>query len=232
MTGNLTPAQVLALLQFSDSLFPTGAFTHSSGLESYVQRGIQDADSLRELITTRLLYGAARSDMVAVRGAMIAYHAADIDKLYELDERLTAMKVAREGREASTKIGRQLLRNSQALLNDPVLARYQQAVGSGQCAGHHALAHGILYASLKMDAQTALLAYAYGLAAGQVSAALKLTAIGQTRAQQLLHSLIPAMQQAADIALAGSPDELQSFAPALEIHTMQHEYLFRRLFTS
>lgn len=232
MTADLTPMQVLSLLQFSDSWFPTGAFTHSNGLESYVQRGVQDIDSLWELIATRLIRGSARSDMVAVRGAMTAYHTQDEDLLHDLDERLSAMKVAREGREASTKIGRQLLRNGQALLNDPALARYQQAINSNRCAGHHALVHGLLFASLKMDAQTALLAFAYGLAAGQVSAALKLTTIGPTRAQQLLHNLIPAMQQAAEIALASPLDELQSFTPALEIHMMQHEHLFRRLFSS
>jgi urease accessory protein len=225
-----TPAQLLAMMQLTDSLFPTGAFTHSNGLETYVQQGtVQDADSLYALLATRLLHGIARSDMIAVHCAM---NARDEQAIQELDERLSAMKTAKEGRDASIKVGKQMLRGALTLMDDPALSRYQQAISTGQCAGHHAIVHGLVYAAQGIDPQTALLAFAYGQTAGQISAAVKLMPIGQTRAQQVLYALIPTMQQAVEIALTSSTDEMQSFTPALEIHTMQHQYLFRRLFSS
>ncbi len=225
-----TPAQLLAVMQLTDSLFPTGAFTHSSGLETYVQQGtVQDAEGLYALLATRLLHGLARSDMIAVHTAMSAH---DEQAIRALDERLSAMKTAKEGRDASTKVGRQMLRSARTLVDDPALTAYQQAVSAGRCAGHHAIVHGLVYAAQGIDPQTALLAFAYGQTAGQISAAVKLMPIGQTQAQQVLFALIPTMQQAVEIALDSSTDEMQSFTPALEIHTMQHQYLFRRLFSS
>jgi urease accessory protein len=225
-----SPAQLLAVMQLSDSLFPTGAFTHSNGLETYVQHGtVQEADGLYALLAVRLLHGAARSDMVAVHSVMSAR---DPQAVQELDERLSAMKTARESREASIKVGKQMLRSALALLDDAALNAYQQMIGTGQCAGHHAIVHGLVYAAQGIDAQTALLAFAYGQTAGQISAAVKLMPIGQTQAQQVLYALIPTMQQAVETALAHRAGEMQSFTPALEIHMMQHQYLFRRLFSS
>ena len=225
-----TPAQLLAVMQLTDSLFPTGAFTHSNGLETYVQRGtVQDADSLYALLATRLLHGMARSDMIAVHWAMSTH---DEHTIRELDERLSAMKTAKEGRDASIKVGKQMLRSALTLIDDVALADYQQAISAGQCAGHHAIVHGLVYAAQGIDGQTALLAFAYGQTAGQISAAVKLISIGQTQAQQVLYALIPTMQEAVEIALNRSADDMQSFTPALEIHTMQHQYLFRRMFSS
>ena len=37
---NFDSAQLLTLLQWTDSAFPTGAFAHSNGLETYTQAGI------------------------------------------------------------------------------------------------------------------------------------------------------------------------------------------------
>lgn len=230
---SLNPAQLLATLQMTDSLFPIGAFTHSAGLETYTQQGIvQDAASLQALLVTRLLHGAARSDMIAIHSAMAACQEHDMDELVGLDERLSAMKFAQEARESSRKIGRQMLRNSLALFDHPVLEAYQHAITTGQCTGHHAIVHGLAFAALHIDPQTALLTFAYGQTAGQISAALKLISIGQTSAQQLLHRLIPTMQQAVAIALDSTSEDMQSFTPALEISAMQHQYLFRRLFIS
>lgn len=228
---SLSAAQLLAVMQLSDSLFPTGAFTHSNGLETYTQQHtVRDVATLQALLTTRLIQGASRSDMIAVHGAMSAYHAHDLTAIQTWDERLSAMKIASESRDASTKVGRQMLRSAQSLLADPVLAAYQQAVGGGRCVGHHAVVHGLIYAATGIEPSAALLAFAYGMTAGQISAAVKLMPIGQTRAQQILYTLIPTMVEAVEIALASTADDLSSFTPALEIHAMQHQYLFRRLF--
>ena len=45
------------LLQVNDALFPIGGYSHSQGLETYIQRGIvHDADTAREYITLSLIH--------------------------------------------------------------------------------------------------------------------------------------------------------------------------------
>jgi urease accessory protein len=229
----LDAAQILSMLQLSDSLFPTGAFTHSNGLETYTDQGmIRDAAALQALIATRLIYGSAHLELIVVRAAMRAYLDQDYQAVRDLDERLSAMKTTKESRDASAKVGRQLLRNLLALADDDLLAAYQGDINAGLCMGHHALVHGLIYACLGVDPAAAMLAFAYGQVAGQVSAAVKLMIIGQTAAQQLLRALQPTMQQAVKLAQDKTLDDCQSFLPALEIRVMQHQYLFRRLFSS
>ena len=45
------------LLQVNDALFPIGGYSHSYGLETYIQKGIvHDEDSAQEFIHKRLKY--------------------------------------------------------------------------------------------------------------------------------------------------------------------------------
>ena len=48
------------LLQVNDALFPIGGYSHSQGLETYIQRGIvHDADTAREYITHKIKWNLA-----------------------------------------------------------------------------------------------------------------------------------------------------------------------------
>jgi urease accessory protein len=223
-----TSAQFLMLLQWMDSAFPTGAFAQSGGLETYTQAEVvQTADDLARLIEAKLS-GAATTDLIVVKEAMQA----DTALLTELDELCSASKLARETREASTKIGRRMLSSVLNLTDDARLRAYQDEIAAGRCAGHHAVVHGAACGSLGVDARAALLAYGYALAANQTAASLKLIRIGQTQAQAVLGASGAAIEAAVDAALALTLDNFGAFTPGLDIRAMQHEHLFRRLFIS
>ncbi len=229
----IDPQQLLTLLQLGDSMFPSGAFVHSEGLETYVQQGvIRDAQQLEAYLHTRLLAGSARQDMIALHSAMDIYQARDEAVLLYLDQYLSALKLVKETREASVRVGRQMLRTTLALYPDDFMESYQSAIRENRASGHYMLALGLLAGSLGMDKRSVLVGYGYNLVSGQVSAAIKLMRLGQTQAQQVITGLQPAIAEAADIALAATLDDMQSFTPALDIRAMQHEYLFRRLFNS
>ncbi len=222
------PAQFLMLLQWTDSAFPTGAFAHSNGLETYTQAGIvRTADDLARLIAVRL-DAAASTDLIVVHAAVGAGEA----QVAELDALCSASKVARETREASEKIGRRLLGSVINLINDPALDAYSEAIKAGRCAGHHAVAHGLACAALGIETRAAMLAFGYALAINQTAASLKLMRIGQTQAQKVLGDSGAAIEAAVEVALARSLDDFGSFTPALDIRAMQHEHLFRRMFIS
>ncbi len=220
------------LLQWMDSAFPTGAFAHSGGLETYAQVDlVRTPGDLRHLIETRL-DNAAHTDMIIVHTAMSA-HADDNRALVaRLDRLCSASKIARETREASEKIGRRMLSSVLNLLDDEMLTFYQAEIEAGRCAGHHPVTHGLAFAALGIEQRAALLAFGYALAANQTAASLKLMRIGQTQAQTILGDMAEAISEAVDTALARTLDDFGSFTPGLDIRAMQHEHLFRRLFIS
>src|SRR6202035_5052299 len=101
----------LSLLQFTDGLFPAGAYAHSFGLEYYVQSGgVSDAAGVEEFLRAYLEGSAARTDAVAMLCAARAGKAADLAACMALDETFDAMKTVSELRDASRQMGRQMLR--------------------------------------------------------------------------------------------------------------------------
>ena len=93
-------------------------------------------------------------------------------------------------------------------------------------------AFGLACAAQGFAPRAALLAFAYGLAANQTAASLKLISIGQTQAQAILGASGQVMAHAVDTALGRALDDYTGFTPGLDIRAMQHEQLFRRLFIS
>ena len=70
------------LLQVNDALFPIGGYSHSQGLETYIQRGIvHNVDTAREYITHKIKWNLAYTELLAAR---LAYEAAEKKDLQEL----------------------------------------------------------------------------------------------------------------------------------------------------
>jgi len=216
------------LLQWMDSAFPTGTFAHSGGLETYAQAGIiETAGDLARLIAMKL-ESAAGTDLIIVHTALTA----DKTQILRLDNLCSVSKIAKEAREASEKIGRRMLVSVMNLIENEPLQFYQDEIAAGRCAGHHAVVHGLACGALGIEPRAALLTFAYGLAANQATASLKLMSIGQTQAQAVLGAAGGAIEAAVETALARTLDDFGSFSPGLDIRAMQHETLFRRLFIS
>ena len=99
--------------------FPTGAFAHSFGLETYVARGaVNSAAKLEAFVTNTLLHAIAPSDGVACRAA--AQAGTDWEDIVQrLDHRLSAMKTVTEFRQASQSLGTRFLRTTTQLYTLP-----------------------------------------------------------------------------------------------------------------
>lgn len=225
--------KLLSLLQISDSLFPTGAFSHSYGLETYVQEGlVTSAETLAEFLAAYLLESAATSDCLAMA---LAYRYAvneDWDKIAQLDRMLWAQKIARESREASVKTGIRMLQAVKGLVEDPRLVRLKALVDSGEIYGNHGVVYGVAAGVFGFEIREAALSYVYAMAAGMVNNALRLIPLGQTEGQWVLAHIQGLMTETAGKALGLSLEDLGSSAPALEIRSMQHERLYSRMFMS
>jgi urease accessory protein len=223
----------LALMQFSDGLFPAGAYAHSYGLETYVQRDVvRDAAGAARFLEAYLRGSAARADAAAAANALRAARRADLQLCLELDAILDAMKPAAELREASRQLGRQTLRILCALQDDPLIAEFGRIAGGDATPCHHAVVFGMAGASLGWAEHDAVLAYLYSSAAGIVGAALRLIPLGQMRGQLVIRDAAPMIATLAADAAGIGLGEMSSFAPALEVAAMRHARLEARLFRS
>jgi len=224
---------LLALLQFSDGLFPAGAYAHSYGLETYVQRQIIDDVAGAERFVRAYLQGATgHADAAALVNALRAARAEDLDLCLELDLILDAMKPVAELRAASRQLGRQTLRILSALCDEPLVGEFAGRAEANTTPCHHAVVFGIAGASMQWAARDAALAYLYSSAAGIVGAALRLIPLGQLQGQSIIRKLAPLIATLADDAITVQICDLSSFAPALEIAAMRHARLEARLFRS
>jgi urease accessory protein len=215
------------LLQTTDSLFPTGAFAHSGGLEGLTGEGIlKTAEDAERAIAEILQYSLARIDLPACGLAHRAALEGDVAALVDLDRRVDNLKSPREAREASQSLGRRRLRVVRSL------DEYRQRVEEDRAIGHQAVVTGMHGALEGIAREEAMLAFAYGTAAGLVSSAMKLLPLGQTRAQALLSRLGESMAEIVRVADGLGPEELGGFLPLLDIAAMRHEVARTRLFIS
>lgn len=232
MSTDIAPEgkSLLTLLQLTDSFFPTGAFAHSFGLETYVQLElVNDPETFEMFLRSTLHHGFRNSDAVAIG---LTYKAIEIEGIVDLDARLTAMKVARESREGSVKIGKQFLRNAAILERNEILDKYAERVRSGRCAGHHAIAYGLVASTAGIDLFSAVLGYLHAHVVGQVSAAVRLIPLKPTDGQRIIQNIRPDLIDIARFAKGASIGDLSGFTPGLDIRGMQHERLYSRLFIS
>lgn len=228
MSPNLWP-----LLQLSDSFFPTGTFTQSFGLETYVQEGVVDTrEALGELLAGYLLEMVAASDGLVLRLAYRAARDGELEEIVELDRILAALKLARESREGSAKTGVRLLKLAKELYPDPMLVRFDELVLEAKAHGHYGVVIGMTGQAAGIGEEELSLAFAYNTAAAIVSSAVRLIPIGQNDGQRLLHQLRPIAEEASHKGAMSSKEHIGSTAIAFEIRRMQHERLYSRLFMS
>jgi urease accessory protein len=158
--------------------------------------------------------------------------AAEWTQLERLDQLLTAMKHARELREASERIGQGLLRLARQVWPGPAIEHLEALRRQQKVVGHHAVVLGVLGQSLGLTERVTVEAAGYQWLSGMIAAALRLLPLGQTMGQGLLARLLTHLPAIADnIAHQGWP-EVASAAPEFDIRAMQHEALYSRLFQS
>jgi urease accessory protein len=223
----------LSLLQFSDGLFPAGAYAHSFGLEYCVQsQDVRDAAGVESFLRAYLEGSAAPTDAVALVCARRAAANENLADCLALDAMLDAMKAPSELRDASRQMGRQTLRIATNVPCHALLEKFGNAVAAEITSGHHSIVVGMVGGVLEWNALEMTSAYLYSTSAALVGAALRLLPLGQLAGQRILWNLQPLIATLACDAQDKNERDMWSFAPALEIASMRHAALDARLFRS
>lgn len=222
-----------SLLQITDSLFPSGAFAHSYGLEALLQRNHSvDVATWRAILAEIWSTHLLRSDGLLGIHAHRAMVTGDIDLVRDADRQLHAMKLPRELREASTSTGRAFLAEADVAFPDRGLGELRVHVDAGTSPGNHAIVFQTVAAVLGANHHESLVTWGYQTIAQMTAALLRLGVFGHRAATSLVASLEPVVDDGARDVLDLGPDDVASFAPLLEIASMRHERQYSRLFRS
>lgn len=220
-----------ALLQtwFSPS-FPIGGFAYSHGLESAASTGrIKDETALLGWIGDLLQHGSIANDMVLAACAWRATGAPNWQELREVTELASALHASAERQLESLTQGASFLEAISAAWPCENLKEAVSHCGEpGSTA--YAVAAGLVSAAHGLRLTPTLEAYALAFVSSQVSAAIRLGSIGQTAAQRIIAALLPAIRKTVGQASIAKIEDIGSASFSADLHTMEHETQYTRLF--
>jgi len=221
------------LLHTSDTFYPTGAYAHSFGLEGLTQEGVvHDRASLRRFLLESVLPPLARTDLPVAGWAWdAAGEPPDIARLRELCLLASALRGAREPREASEAIGRQRL-DFAAMLHGGVARLVNERAIAQHWPRPACVAAALEGRVLGAPREAVMVGLIYAAVAGIVAAAVKLLRLGQNAVHTLLAEALAATPRLIAEATRIGPADLGTFNPWWDIAAARHERADFRLFIS
>lgn len=221
------------LLQVNDALFPIGGYSHSYGLETYIQKGIvRDTKTAGEFIDKRIRYSLLYNEILFVRLAFESACEKNVDRLRELEELFLALKAPREVREAGKKLGSRFVKTVQAAKPPYVLHIFKKYCTEGRGRSCHTIAYGVFCADLGLSLEETLKHYLYSQVSAIVTNCVKAIPLSQTDGQRLLAGQYPLLCEVLERVKQLPEECLGSGMPGFDIRCMQHEGLYSRIYMS
>jgi urease accessory protein len=225
----------LRLLHLADSALPIGGLAHSFGLESLVAAELVGVRELPEFFCGFLEEAGFLEAVFCRAGFRLAGEVSGTEfsrRWLEVNERLSAMKPAKESRAGTGSLGKNFLTVVNGLGN---FAAVQGALRSSKEARgliHHSVAFGLGGGVLGFEEDRVVLAFLHSCVAGLVSACQRLLPLGQSAATQMLWELKPAIVETMRHSVGCSVEDASCFMPLLDWGAMEHPGLGTRLFIS
>ncbi|UWZ40549.1 urease accessory protein UreF [Dactylosporangium roseum] len=220
----------MRLLQFTDSMFPVGAFAFSNALESAVQhRVVHDLPTLHEFVRTAT-HVAAGGDGIALLESHRATLAGEAGRVRRADAAVYARKLNEEMRTMTTRMGRKLVEGAAVVVADPILTRHAEEIAAGTVPGTYPVGAGVVFATLGLPEQAAFAAHQYGTAAMILGAAVRLMPIHHLDTQTVLFAVDDTAHQHYERVAVATIEDMSSFAPVTDILAAAHVRARVRMF--
>ena len=249
------------LLQVNDALFPIGAYSHSQGLETYIQKGmVHDVPTAEEYIRNKLRWNLLYTELLAARLAYeyaaqkpcgrkpdgqpsVPGESADcgdaagsdtVQNLIRLEEILEASRLPYEQREAVRKMGSRFAKTVQKLgipECEEGIFAEYLAARKGRSTSHCCI-YGVFCAVMKIEEEQALAHYLYAQTSAMVTNCVKTVPLSQTAGQQLLTGCYDEFADLLQEVMTCTEEDLCRSAPGFDLRGIQHERLYSRLYMS
>jgi len=228
VTESNSVESLLTLLQLSDSAIPIGGYSHSWGLETWIQNDvICDVVTAQEAIQQLLVRSIAPQDGIACGIAHRYCSDRQPQQMAALNDLLTASKWSKEIFQASIRMGHRLLKLALETNVVPSLHGLDTS-----CEYHHSTIFGWLAACAGASELSTISAYLQNSSNGLISACVRLIPLGHTDGQRITVAMRTLISDLAQKYSQRQLDEISSFAPLHEAACFKHESLYSRLFQS
>ena len=207
----------LAVMQLSDSFFPTGLYSTSNGLEFLFSKNeIKGIEDIKKMIKVNIEQQIGPSDCVALENALENAEKGNFEEIIQADEMAFIMKPIKEIRKASTNSGIQLIKCvSEFVKDNDILNEYEKAVKGKKVHGIFPVAFAICCHALQISV---------------IGAALRLGLIQHLEGQKILHEVKPIIIQTLKENSNKSLSDMWQFAPQFDIIQMSHEKMDSKMF--
>lgn len=214
---------LLRLMTWLSPAFPVGGFAYSGGLEAAVREGhVGDAIDLREWLQSAIDHGQFHNDAVLLAEAWNAH--GDVARLSEVVDLARALAGSAERYLEITAQGDAFIEAARPW--SPGISKILDQETP------YAVTVGAVAAANQVGLYDTLTAWLHALTSQLVSAAIRLSVLGQREAMALLAGLEPVILAAAGRARKSTLDDLGSATVIADIMSARHEQLHSRLFRS
>lgn len=221
----------LSMMQLSDSFFPTGMYSMSSGLEAIFYSGKKmKSEELRELVKTYLEYQIGPADCTALGNAYEYASRSNLPKLLEVDRAIFSMKLVQEIRDASVRSGTQLVRCIRSFSDNKILGQYEDAIRGGQAFGPYPAALAVAANAFLIPKRKAALLMLYSFSVSIVGAALRLGMLQHFDGQKVIDELKPTIVKVIKANINRPIEGIWQFAPSIDVVQISHERMNSKMF--
>ncbi len=223
------------LIQTTDTLFPSGGYAHSYGLEEMVALGkVQSKEDLEEFLIRQILPCLEQLELPYLAFCHEAVANRDFNKLLILNEEISAWKLTREIRDAGNSQGTQLLRMILEIHQCPISLQFKQFLDESGDPCQQITATALLRKFQEVPLRSAMIAWIYQAVSSFCSASVKLLRLGEIACQKIIYTCISKEKVKALLmaALQVKKEDAGFFNPMLDMASARHELAFSRLFIS
>src|SRR3712207_3932670 len=180
---------IFILLQINDALFPIGAYSHSYGLETYIQKNIvKDIDTVFKYLKCNLKTTILYTELLSIS---LAYDYANDNKLNEiirLEEIINASKIPSEIRLASQKLGSRFIKTVEAIEISTKCQIFNDYIkASKEIQPTHSVAYGVFCSAVGIEKIKAIEGFLYSYTSSTITTCVKSIPLSQTHGQRLLY---------------------------------------------
>lgn len=222
------------LLQINDAAFPIGSYSHSYGLETYIQKDlIKNSTDMYEFIKSNTKSNFLYTELLAAYKGYEYAEKNELDNIWNLEEIVDASKLPREIRSASEKLASRFIKTVTSLnveYKSDIFAEYSKKKYGGNRI--HSVAYGVFCSAAGIEMKKAMEGYLYSYVSATIINSVKLIPLSQTEGQKILYECYVFFHEIINMLPKLNINDLCLSTPGLDIRCMQHENLYSRLYMS